>query len=626
MKYRSLLAVALVAFAVATEAQVAPPEKLLPNDTLVLVSVPDATKFRAALKNSPQGQLWNDPLLKAFKDKFVSKFKTDLAAPLEKELGVKFSDYEGLAQGQFTFAMTQNGWQGKTNQSLGWIFLIDTKEKSGVLKTNLANLKKKWVDSGKQIKMEKLRDIEFTTLISSTDNFTPILEKVFPRSKKGDPDEPKAPGRKLEILVGQSGSLLLVGNSAKVMEKVLVHQAGALAPSLSEEVSYEANHNAMFRDAPFYAWFNVKPFFEIWAREAAGGEPSANPLMPKSDKIISSTGLGGLKTVAFSYRTALEGAAMQLSLGIPEANRQGLFKILAADKMESSPPAFVPIDVTKFTRWRLNLPKAWTGLENLLSDISPAFGGVFKLIFESAGKDKDPNFDLKKELLGNLGDDLINYQRKPANSGVADLNSPPSLYLLGSPAPEKLASALKIGISLLSPAPLKERDFLGRKIYQLPPSPVQANPKGVGRALSFSASSGYLALSTDVPMLEEYLRSSETKPKALSELVGLKEAAEKVDGMGMGLFGFNNQTEGMRATLTALRKESATLSDLLKNPALGAKTPDEEKKINDWADFSLLPPYENISKYFHYSVYSGSFNASGFTMKFFYPTPPLLKK
>jgi hypothetical protein len=182
-------------------------------------------------------------------------------------------------------------------------------------------------------------------------------------------------------------------------------------------------------------------------------------------------------------------------------------------------------------------------------------------------------------------------------------------------------------MSLLAPAPLEERDFLGRKIYKIPPPPMLANPRSPGRSLSFSASGSYLALSTDVPMLEEYLRSSETKPKALSEMAGFKEAAEKVGGTGLGLFGYSNHAEEMRATLTALKNESVTLSDLLKNPAaLGTKTAAEESKINEWADFSLLPPYESISKYFHYSVYGGSFNAGGFTMKFFYPTPPQLKK
>jgi hypothetical protein len=624
MKYRFLFAAALVALAVTSKAQVLAPEKLLPNDTLALISIPDATKFRAALKASPQNQLWNDPAMKPFKDKFISKFKADLVAPLEKELGVKFSDYQNLAQGQFTFAVTQNGWQGKTNPSPGWILLLDTKEKSGVLKTNLANLKKKWVDSGKQTKTEKLREVEFTTLITSTDDMAAILQNVFPRPKTG-PDEVKMPGKKLEILVGQSGSLLLVGNSTKVIEKVLSNQSGALTSSLSEVAAYEANHNSMFRDAPFYAWVNMKPLVEILTREAAASEagPSDNPLMPKPDKIVSSIGLGGLRAVAFSYRDAAEGGTMQLSLGIPEANRQGIFKILAAEKMESGPPVFVPIDVTKFSRWRLSLPKAWNGLETMLTDISPAAGGVFKLIFDSAGKDKDPNYDLKKELLGNLGDDVINY-RRAANPTAPD--AAPSLYLLGSPNADKLASAVKIGMSLMSPAALEERDFLGRKIYKIPSSPALRDPKAAERTMNFSASGGYLALSTDVPMLEEYLRSSETKPKALSEMVGFKEAAEKVGGTGLGLFGFSNQAEEMRATLTALKNESMSLSDLLKTPTLGAKSAAEEKKLDDWADFSLLPPYETISKYFHYSVYGGSFDTGGFTMKFFYPTPPQLKK
>ncbi len=623
MKKQSLFVAALFALALVSTAQVPSAEKLLPNDTLVLVSVPDVTKFCGVLKDSPQTQLWNDPSMKAFKDKFMTKFKADMVAPLEKELGIKFSDYKDLAQGQFTFAVTQNGWQGTTNPAPGWILLMDTKDKSASLKTNLATVKKKWIDSGKQLKTEKLRDIEFTTLITSTDDIAKLFEAVFPK-KEGA--EPKAPGRKLEILVGQSGSLLVVGNSANVIEKVLVHQTGGLAPSLMEEAAYESHHNAMFRDAPFYVWLNVKPFVQVFTK-MAGDKPSDNPLAPQPDKIVSATGIGGLNTAAFSYRNAPEGSTMQLSLGIPEAQRSGIFKILVADNKEASPPVFIPADVTKFVRWRLNLPKAWNGLEAMLTDISPAVGGAFGLIFESAGKDKDPNYDLKKELLGNLGDDFINYQKKPATTSLEELNSPPSIFLLGSPAPEKLAGALKIGMSLLSPTPFKEREFLGRKIYTMPPSPLLAsNPKTADRTLNFSASGGYVALSTSLPTLEEYLRSSDTKAKALSETVGFGEAAEKVGGMGSGLFGFNNNVEQMRASLSVLKSEDRTLSDLIKTPTASERTPEDEKKINDWADFSLLPPFDSISKYFHYSVYGGNFNASGFTMKFFHPTPPQLKK
>lgn len=597
----------------------------MPNDTLVLVTTPDLAKLRDAFKTSSQGQAWNDAGMKPFRDKFISKFTGDIIEPLEKELGIKLSDYTRLAQGQVTFALTQNGWQGKTNESLGWIFLMDTKDKGEVLKTNLATMKKKWVDAGKQLKTDKIRDVEFTTLITSTEGIAETMEKIFPRGKT-EKDDAKPAGKKLEIIIGQSGSLLLVGNSAKVIEKVLVHQSGGLAPALSEEAAYQGNHNAMFRDAPFYVWMNVKPLIENLTHKAME-TPSDNPLAPKPDRLVASTGLGGLRTVAFSYRTQTEGGSAQLSLGIPEASRQGIFKVFAAETKEASPPVFIPADVTKFTRWRLNLPKALNGLEAMLTDISPAIGGAFKLIFESAGKDKDPNYDLKKELLANLGDDLINYQRRSAKSALADLNSPPSIYLLGSPNPDKLAHALKIGMSLLSPSVLEEREFLGRKIYKVPPSPLlSTDPKAKNKNLNFSASGGYVALSSDVAILEEYLRSSEMKGKSLSETAGFKEAVEKVGGFGTGLFGYSNQQEDMRATFAALKNESAKLSDLIKNPALSPKTPAEQKKFDEWADFSLLPAYESVSKYFYFSVYGGGFDANGFSMKFFYPQPPGLKK
>jgi hypothetical protein len=47
--------------------------------------------------------------------------------------------------------------------------------------------------------------------------------------------------------------------------------------------------------------------------------------------------------------------------------------------------------------------------------------------------------------------------------------------------------------------------------------------------------------------------------------------------------------------------------------------------IRQWADFSLLPPYETVSKYFNFSVYGGSFTSDGFALKLFVPTPPQLR-
>jgi hypothetical protein len=46
--------------------------------------------------------------------------------------------------------------------------------------------------------------------------------------------------------------------------------------------------------------------------------------------------------------------------------------------------------------------------------------------------------------------------------------------------------------------------------------------------------------------------------------------------------------------------------------------------LREWFDFSLLPDYDAVSKYFYISAYTGSANSQGITFKVFNPRPPQL--
>src|ERR1700755_2368677 len=98
-------------------------EKILPDDTLLLLTTPDFSKLRDISQTSPQTQLWSDPAMRPFKDKFISKLTEDLIKPLEKDLGVHLSDYTNLPQGQITFALTQNGWPDTEGSQIGVLLL-----------------------------------------------------------------------------------------------------------------------------------------------------------------------------------------------------------------------------------------------------------------------------------------------------------------------------------------------------------------------------------------------------------------------------------------------------------------------------------------------------------------------
>src|SRR6266567_372283 len=173
----------LMGLSSATQAAVPPPEKLLPADTLGVITVPDYAKARAAYEANASRQLWCDPAMKPFTEKLMNKVKEEFITPLERQLGVKLADYRGLAQGPFTLAVLQNGWQGTPTPLPAWLLLVDAKEKGGQLKTNLADLRKKWVDAGRTLKTEKIRDVEFTTLMVFGEDLTRALEKSLSDSK-----------------------------------------------------------------------------------------------------------------------------------------------------------------------------------------------------------------------------------------------------------------------------------------------------------------------------------------------------------------------------------------------------------------------------------------------------------
>ncbi|HVV73012.1 MAG TPA: hypothetical protein VHI52_16165, partial [Verrucomicrobiae bacterium] len=600
-----LLVCALLGFVASSRATVPAPEKLLPDDTLILVTAPDFPRLREIWSKTPQSQFWNDPAMRPFKEHFVSKWNEDLLKPLERDLGIKLADYAALLQGQITFALIRNGWQGGSDPAPGAVLLVDSKDKKDQLKQALADLRKKMTDSGKTLRTEKVHEIDFTVVGLSSNDIPKSLSKLVPHSTDAEDEDdnaqPKKAADKSEWVFGQVDSLLVVGSSPKAVEKIVVRLSGGTVPQLGELAAYQASHLAMFREAPLYAWVNTRPFIDILLQKAGEKKEDAdapNPFDISPDKIVNALGLGGLKSVALSFQNSDQGMLFQAFLNVPETARQGIFKILAGEPKEANPPPFVPADSVKFQRWRIDGQKTWAALQRMVNDISPQWLSGINFLLETANtaaKEKDPNFDVKKNLIGNLGDDVISYEKAARGSSFAELASPPSIVLIGSPHPEELAIALKNLLVLVGQqtgAEPEEREFLGRKIYSIPLRSMglpmgNAAASGSAVTLRYTASKGYLALSTDASILEEFLRSSDSPGKPLSETRGLNEAAQKVLTPGTSLFGYQNETEAMRGWFELLRK-----GDSSTNSPMTAVLAGINQNIKDWVDFSLLPPFD----------------------------------
>jgi hypothetical protein len=623
----NFLRLASVAFLLATtsllRAAIAPVENLLPADTLAFFTVPDCAAVRVAAKQSPGWLFWGDPAMKPFHDKFVSKWNDQFIAPLERDLAVKVTDFMDLPQGQLTLAVTINGSNGHDDIPPGLLLLLDAKDKSDALKTNLTALVKKWTAAGRALRTETIHGLAFTVVPLSSNDFAGILPKKSPVSEIGK--EPKPEAKPGEIYFTQFESLLVVGNSAKVIEPVAAHLTGGSAPAIADNAIFAADKLAQFRDHPeYYGWFNGKGFFDLLAQLPADGSGAdATSLMSSlsAAKIFGALGLNTLKSASFTLRENHDGSALTLHLTAPEADRAGLLKILALPAKDAGVPAFVPADAVKFSRTRLDGKQTWAELQKMIAAITPngqaSLNAVIN-IANSIGQGKTPGFDIRTDLFGNLNDDIISWQKPVAGNSLAELANPPTIFLVAVANPDATINAIKTiaGMSQPQDASATPRDFLGRKIHSIALKPVQTAVSGTPqpRALYLSASGGYLALSTDVAIVEEYLRSADGSAKPLRENTGLNDARQQLGGSGGGLFGYENQRETMRGTFKALKNTIAADTTLKMFPPA----------FRAWLDFSLLPEYDAVAKYFYISTFAGSANADGLTFKVFTPRPPTL--
>ena len=620
MKRLFLLGLALGVMAL--RAAVPPPSELFPQDTLAILTVPDYSSAQTQFQSEAFGRLWADASMKPFRDKFQTGFKHEVLGDLEKQLGIKTDDYLALLQGQVSFALLENGWNAadsKTEPSL--VVVLDTKDKGSELKARLAEVRQKLADAKKPVKTDKIRDIDFSTVTvehkaAKTDAKNGDADKDKDDDDKKT-DDAKDSDRTEHWTFGQVDSVLLISDSPSALEKVVARLSGGSVPPLGELPDFQASaQSSHFKESMGYAWFNASAFVKQLRKLASKSGAGAAPLGVEPSKMITAAGLDGLKTMGISIWMTPDGEQSQLTMALPEGQRVGLFKMLEYAAKDSTPPAFVPADAVGFRRWRLNGKRTWENLEAMIQQISPQASGMLQLYLGTLGKDKDPNFDFQKSFVANLGDDLITYQKSPQDKTLEALQDAPSLTLIGSPDAAQLANGLRAAGSLLPSAGEgnKEREFNGHKIYGVKMPGKEGGDDG--KLLEFAAGNGYLAISTNPSILEQFLRSGDGGGNSLKDNASMIAASEKVGGMATGLFGYQDAKEGTRIWWEVLR-QSGSLDKLMGSSGDSSGG----KKTAEWIDFSLLPPFDSVSKYLGLSVFSGKWDGAGFNMQAYWPIP-----
>lgn len=614
-----------------TRAELPPAELLLPDDVTLVATVKDLSQSHAALRASAFGKFLADPEMKPFMEKLGKKFSETIASKASEKSTVKWGDYVGLLQGQATFALKVRIVDEEPK--VGLVGILDVKEKTELLDKLLEEVAKEVT----VLRREKLRDVEFMVfaltnhLHSGEVHTAPVELEEEEDPAEAEPAEPEPEMDEevevTEVFVGRSNSMLLVSQDKELMEKTLSRQQGSLLAPLADSDLFSKANGPEMRGALAYGWLNFKQVYEMMEMAAtlaagASDNPMAQAFRP--EKVLPALGLKAVESISFSASVNAEGSGGWFSLRAPESERRGLLKFMELAREDTQPPAFVPADVTTYTRARFDAQKSWAAIEQAVSDIDPSMAGMLQFALSSVGKDKDPNFDLKKNFIGNMGSDIIVLEKPPRDESLEALGAPPALFLIGSPNAEQLADAVRMVASMLpgemASAPLKDREFLGRKVYSIAFETPDAEGAPRKREFSFAASGGYLALGMDTGFLEEYLRSAEQDFKKLREVSSLNDHVDRVGGFKSGFLSYQDMRSSGRVAWEMLRKNPDMINEMFGAglQVTGANPGD----LREWIDPALLPEFSKISKYFSPTLVGGGATAEGISFKVFSPMPP----
>ena len=595
---KKIIVSVLIAFTLVSStnaAKATPPlEALLPAGTVLVVAAPNYASAKKHFKASASGRFWDSAEFKPFRKKLAAGFEANVMAEIEEELAIDFDAFEKMASGSVALAVVPGQDAGEEPALL---LLLDAGRKSVTLRRALSRLERDWKKDDREVSETEIGGVDFTTV--------------------SDPEGDQ------QVHIGRVGAQLFVGTKSAQIEGVLARLNGKGSGTLADNPAFAADHGAVLKGADFYVWANPGAVLP----QLLDNLPDGAELGIDFGEVVGALGINGLGTFAMAYSERPSGAHYELFIGLPKANRKGLFSLLETKRADASPPPFVPANVGGFLRWRLNMDAAWKNLEKLLLELSPDVANMVEFTVGLLGKDKDSNFDFKKSFLNNFGDDLILYQMPPKSSALNDIGAGPIVVLVKSPNPDELIKGIGAVPGILPP-PLNETAMLPRRLgdhtvysFELAEFPDPSTGELVKMELLLAARDGYMAVSTDADLLQMFLDGKTMG--SLAKRDGLATAATSVGGMDSGIFGYQNDRDMVLSTIDTLRDNTDQFDMILSMIPMDDLG---EVSLGEWLDFSLLPTGSKIAKYFDFTVYGAETNDRGISLKMFSPRPATLKR
>jgi len=610
------------------QAETPAPQQLVPDNAWAVLTIPSYNGAKTAWNDTLYMQFWNDPSMAGFREHAEKSFEAKVSEELEKKTGFSLSSLSQLIKGQATLAIFPKPPESRSGIDI--LAIMDSGDQAAKITELIELARNKSQEAGNPLKPVTIQNLPF---------YTTELDADF--SQFGPASGNEREGKKASLTFGQIDSVFLASSSTIHLEQTIQRIRGGGGKSIASQASFNQFYQKKFRNAAAYGYIQFQPIYALIKKFITENAPkpgaSQDPMlamMPKPEAVLEALGLEGIEGLGFSWTSDKEGSIWDFAVQVPASKRTGLLGLVEFENKDASPPAFVTDDVSTFQRIRFDARKSWQKLEAMLGQISPQIAGVLQMTMGLIGKDRDPNFDFRRNFIENLGDDFIVAQWPPASTELMEVMNPPEIFLIGSPNPEPLVKAFIAASGLLpgGNSVLKDRSFLGRTIYSInvptgTPTPGAKPGEMATMGIHFVASGMYVALSTDEDMIESYLRSGSRSGRPLKSNPEFQQAANAVGGFQSGYINYQSFASIIQLYYETFRTNPDSAMSGVLGAILGETVPETEGSKEDaLVDFKKLPPYDQVKKYFHFNVTGNSSDETMFNMISISPIPSQLKR
>ena len=563
---------------------------LVPAETVLLVEVDNFSRLKTQFEKTNLYKLYKDPAMAAFFDNLKTKWQERIRQR-DNEIAKAIVNADILPQGRVAVSLVLDKQAIDSNEPT-LLCITQWGDNTTKIKEAVDKTVEKAIEKGSHRKTQDYRGVSIKTII---DEHGTAISYSF------------------------VDDCLIVSDRSDLVEFVIAHIKGAKGPTLADNSDYTAAIAATGPHHDIDLYVNIKQIIKtIIAENSTGWLRSAITNLGVDNVASLSCSIGLARCPGSSYcgKTAVK----------INGAKKGICKMLEFESAASETPRFIPASAYSATFLNLDIKKVYSELANILYSFEPMLSAWMYTPLPTSDSADEPGLKIKDDIIDYLGSQILVAQSvdKPFSK-----TSMPH-YLVAFAVNDRIA--LEKSLSLLhrkmTAANNREasRELLGHTIYlvmppQLPQlpgnvrpmqgpadSPIQQRPE-----LAFTITDTYLIFGAEstVERAIRTLSSSSTASVASSSWFSKAKSAIP------SLTGFSrvedNSTQAEILWWMMKQSGKADGEDTVAAAGPGMMFPQIGK---DLFDFSLLPEFDAVKKYFGVGASYGLSRPDGFFFEF----------